>query len=238
MNKKLGISTIVAVAIAILCIIIGFFVGIFTVSIPTTTVTQTFVKTEVITGPTITIPTSIIITETVTASLQMTPTIPSEFLYKLGEEIIVDNWQIIVSEAKRVDKIIKIALIDPTYGDLYEPKKANHDFLIAKFLVKNIGKKVESVSEIWNFSVITTEGYVYGEARFEDLNSIEYGKIDELSKKYPQILIIKELSPFEKLDPEETIERWIIFLLPKDKIAKEITFNVGIIFGKIIHIEL
>jgi hypothetical protein len=37
------------------------------------------------------------------------------------------------------------------------------------------------------------------------------------------------------LDPEEKYSSWIIFELSKDKIVKEITFNV---YFKIIHVKL
>jgi hypothetical protein len=161
-----------------------------------------------------------------------------KFYYMLGEKIEVDNWEIIINEVKRADNIIILDTSDPTYGTLYKPKKENYDFFIVNISIKNIGKKAESISDIWNYSIITIEEYVYEKISTLDMNDIGYGKIDEISKKYPEYPIINELNIFKTLDPEEKYNAWIIFTLPKDKIAKEITFNVGIFLGKLIHIKL
>jgi DNA-directed RNA polymerase subunit RPC12/RpoP len=179
--------------------------------------------------------------QTITTTMPYTPTQTlkeEKFYYMLGEKIEVDNWEIIINEVKRADNIIILDTSDPTYGTLYKPKKENYDFFIVNISIKNIGKKAESISDIWNYSIITIEEYVYEKISTLDMNDIGYGKIDEISKKYPEYPIINELNIFKTLDPEEKYNAWIIFTLPKDKIAKEITFNVGIFLGKLIHIKL
>jgi hypothetical protein len=162
-----------------------------------------------------------------------------KFYYMLGEKIEVDNWEIIASEVKRADNIIILSTSAPTqetWGTLYKPKKENYDFFIVNISIKNIGKKAESIYSIRNYSVITIEDYVYEKISTLDMDYIEYGKIDELSKKYPEYPIINELDIFKTLDPEEKYNAWIIFTLPKDKIVKEITFNVYPL--KIIRVKL
>jgi len=180
--------------------------------------------------------------QTITTTMPYTPTRTlkeEKFYYVLGEKIEVDNWEIIASEVKRTDNIIVLSTSAPTretWGTLYKPKKENYDFFIVNISIKNIGKKAESIYSIWNYSVITIEDYVYEKISTLDMDDIGYGKIDELSKKYPQVPIINELDIFKTLDPEEKYNAWIIFTLPKDKIVKEITFNL--FFEKLIHIKL
>ena len=158
------------------------------------------------------------------------------FYYMFGEKIKVDNWEIIINEVKRADYIITQETFDPTYGELCKPKKENYDFFIVNILIKNIGKKREPTYNIEEYSIVTIEDYVYEKA---DYDLIKCERIDELIKKYPQALIINELYRFKELDPEEEYNAWIIFTLPKDKIVKEITFNVREDYlRKIIHVKL
>jgi hypothetical protein len=183
-------------------------------------------------------------TKTITTTYTLSPTglitVPSTTLKEekfriLEKKFEVDNWEIIVNEVKRTDYIIIKETFDPTYGTLYEPKKENYDFFIVNISIKNIGKKSQYIPSLWDCSIITIEDYIYERKYSTDLESIKYGKIDELSKKYPQVPIINELPSYEELDPEEKCSGWIIFTLPKDKIVKEITFKI---YGEIIHIKL
>jgi hypothetical protein len=191
------------------------------------------------------------ITETYTIFLTTTEVVSSEgeeeenyitweeFMKKiyatLGQAVKFKNWEITVNEVKRVNGIIVLDSTNPTLGNVYKPTKENYDLFLVNILVKNIGKKADSISIIWNYSVIT-EDYAYKRKySSSDLTFIDRWEVEVLSKKYPEYPIINEFNDLKTLDPEEEYSSWIIFELLKDKIVKEITFNIN---RETIHIKL
>jgi hypothetical protein len=157
----------------------------------------------------------------------------------LGQAIKIENLEITINEVKRANGIITLDIFDPTLGNAYKPTKENYDLFLVNILIKNTGKKTEYLSRVDNFSIVTIEGYVY-ERKYHSIPFIDIGKVEELSKKYPEYPIINEFYDLKKLDPKEEYSSWIIFELQKDKIVKEITFNIRVdmLLIKKVHVKI
>lgn len=147
---------------------------------------------------------------------------------RVGETIKAGNWEVIVLEIKETEYIKK--------GDSYYKAENESKLILVRMMIKNVGDKAETASDIWNFILVSNANKSYEKTYTYELDWIPSRDITDKIKS--KAVIYEELDTFASVAPNTYIEGDLLFQIPADEEPSKLHFKVGIIGGLEVTVEL
>lgn len=145
---------------------------------------------------------------------------------ELGKPITVGKWEITVLNVKET-KFLKSG---GTYYSAEDGRKA----VIVTTRIKNTGVEASSVSDVWNFILVTNVNKSY-----EKVWPIHFNIIWSVSEDVKRSAVeVKDLGAFQSVAPGTYIEGDLLFDIPRDEKPKSLFFQVGIIGPTQVEVRL
>lgn len=144
-----------------------------------------------------------------------------------------------INEYLKVDDfLVKVYKIEETRfvsvdNVVYSAKKG-YKIVIVCIYIKNIGAKEKTLSEIWDFNLITRDNESYSRIYVFNLNPI----FNTTGIQKTSIVNVTNLDLAKSLPPGTWTEGCIMFQIPENKIPNILTFKVGVIGGYRVIIKL
>jgi len=162
---------------------------------------------------------------------------PEEIEVRLGEPVKLNGIVLTVDNVKISDRVTEIGFLGFNTTYISRP---GYKFVLLYITIENKGNKPESTLEIYNESVVTDKGYFYEASYFYQLTEKRgYKKHDanELEVKNYACERVS-MSIFDKLLPGEKASFCEFFEIREDEKPLAFQFNVGIIKGKVVKVNL